>query len=782
MTSIYEYMRENAGILGEKILADFPPLQSATDPLSPRMNDLLREPLPAQALAIQGLSNFLVNNDAAKVVAECGCGKTLVSLAATYVHSAGKPYTALVMCPPHITLKWAREAFITIPGCRVYLIEDMRNGGDPKKAHGVVRLQMVDGVARRRGEQFSLSTLRNIGRANWLKANPYPTFFIMGKDKCKLSFFWRHAYVTSKSGSTMGYPLNPENYAPVENLNEDGGYYFESDFAKKRISEVVERPNKGTSVFSPLWTADISKLQRYAPVEFVGRYMKKWFDYAIADEIHQLSGDTAQGNALASITKASRKQLGLTGTFLGGFADDCYNLLQRLDGPQMAREGFEWGSSGRMDFVRKYGVLETTTTYEEEDNACSKKSKAKVTVKRKPGASPEMFGRFLMSNTVFINLEDISSALPSYEEEVIEVEMPGKLSESYDYLADRFKAAIMEYGNGGSVGSTMLNTLLLYPDHPFGMGVITARVFDEETHALKTVWIADAPELSQKELYPKEERLLEEIKSEIAAGRRCQVFVTYTRKISMLTRLQGILQNAGIRSSVMEASVATEKREAWYEKQVKAGVQVVICHPKLVETGLDLISFPTLIFYETGYSLFCLRQASRRSWRIGQNQPVRVLFMFYKDTFQERCIQHMGKKMLVSLAMEGKFSGEGLNAMGDEDMMTSLARELVEQGHLGESANKIWSDLRDVRKKLFDEAVPVVAVIATPSASDLDQMFTEPAVDVVEVVSPIVLLPMPPVPALVPSLYGLAQFASTPVRRKRAAAVICPNQMMLFAA
>jgi len=51
---------------------------------------------------------------------------------------------------------------------------------------------------------------------------------------------------------------------------------------------------------------------------------------------------------------------------------------------------------------------------------------------------------------------------------------------------------------------------------------------------------------------------------------------------------------------------------------LKGGVEVVICHPKLVETGLDLLAFPTLYFYETGYSLHTLRQASRRSWRIGQ--------------------------------------------------------------------------------------------------------------------------------------------------------------------
>jgi hypothetical protein len=47
------------------------------------------------------------------------------------------------------------------------------------------------------------------------------------------------------------------------------------------------------------------------------------------------------------------------------------------------------------------------------------------------------------------------------------------------------------------------------------------------------------------------------------------------------------------------ASVDTSKREAWYARQVKDGVQVVICHPMLVETGLDSLYVPTIIFYES---------------------------------------------------------------------------------------------------------------------------------------------------------------------------------------
>lgn len=59
----------------------------------------------------------------ALIVAECGTGKTLISLIAIHVHSQGKRYTALAMVPPHLVVKWAREALLTVPGLRVFLID-----------------------------------------------------------------------------------------------------------------------------------------------------------------------------------------------------------------------------------------------------------------------------------------------------------------------------------------------------------------------------------------------------------------------------------------------------------------------------------------------------------------------------------------------------------------------------------------------------------------------------------------------------------------------------------
>jgi hypothetical protein len=142
--------------------------------------------------------------------------------------------------------------------------------------------------------------------------------------------------------------------------------------------------------------------------------------------------------------------------------------------------------------------------------------------------------------------------------------------------------------------------------------------------------------------------------------------------------------------------------EAWYVRQVKEGVQVVIGHPKLVETGLDLLDFPTIIFYESGYSLHTLRQASRRSWRIGQGQPVRVKFLCYDGTMQGSCLRLMGRKLLVALTMEGKFAGEGLQSMDeDDDMLSAMARELVEKNGIGDTADAVWRSLNEEHQKLF---------------------------------------------------------------------------------
>ena len=155
------------------------------------------------------------------------------------------------------------------------------------------------------------------------------------------------------------------------------------------------------------------------------------------------------------------------------------------------------------------------------------------------------------------------------------------------------------------------------------------------------------------------------------------VYVTHTGTRDITGRMDDILTRHGFRVAVMKAdAVAPERREAWVADKVKQGIDVMICHPRLVQTGLDLIDFPTLIWYETDYSVYVMRQASRRSWRIGQTRPVKVVFMSYGNALQADALQLVAKKLQSSLAVEGELPEDGLAAYGD-DLMMALARKIV---------------------------------------------------------------------------------------------------------
>ncbi len=261
---------------------------------------------------------------------------------------------------------------------------------------------------------------------------PGPALFIVGRERAKLSYFWRHAYRVPRSGPYLGCATNPDTGKPI--ILDDRRLTVE-EFGKTKISELVEaRDGKACrALHSALWQADPDKIHRMAPVEFIGRYMDEWFDYAICDEIHQLAGDTAQGNALGTLASCAGRIVGLTGTLLGGYADDVYNTLFRLEAGKMKGAGYEFGTAGCGAFNQDYGVLETITRIAPDENACSK-AKTTTTVRRKPGASPLLFGEFLMQLCAFVFLEDISSELPPYEETLVSVPMDGPLMAAYKSL------------------------------------------------------------------------------------------------------------------------------------------------------------------------------------------------------------------------------------------------------------------------------------------------------------------------------------------------------------
>jgi hypothetical protein len=321
LETIHDYLRSHSEEIGARILSWYPSLYNTDDTPSPLIARMLRTPYPAQTLAIMGISKRWQLGRNANVIAECGAGKTLIALRSMLVHGGGRPFCGLVMCPPHLVEKWARETFLTLCGVRVFLIDDMRNGGNPREPHGVNEVRIRSREIVREGLQTSLSELQRLGRKGWHGICPSSVVFCIGREKAKLSYFWKHCFLMCQTGRYRGSVIKPDTGSPVDT---DGTRLTVLDFDKKRMHEIVESEKGGTIKYSALWQADRSKILRMAPAEYMGRYMPEWWDYAIADEIHQLAGDTAQGNALGVLNRVSRRFLGLTGTLLSGYADDLY--------------------------------------------------------------------------------------------------------------------------------------------------------------------------------------------------------------------------------------------------------------------------------------------------------------------------------------------------------------------------------------------------------------------------------------------------------------------------
>jgi hypothetical protein len=151
--------------------------------------------------------------------------------------------------------------------------------------------------------------------------------------------------------------------------------------------------------------------------------------------------------------------------------------------------------------------------------------------------------------------------------------------------------------------------------------------------------------------------------------------------------------------------VAPGAREAWLAETVRQGCDVLLCHSGLVEVGLDLLAFPTIICYEVIFSTSRWRQAVRRSWRPGQTLPVRVAQFTYEQTMEARGLKLIATKALSSLLIEGKLPSEGLAAHAETSGTTSLIMELFEQVLDEERQEDNEGIVESVRRTFLDLAV-----------------------------------------------------------------------------
>src|ERR1017187_8723803 len=185
------------------------------------------------------------------------------------------------MHPPQWVEKWCREARIQLPRVRLFIIDGLRTPTKSNSHHGVNEVKLRNKRIVREGLKTSLTELHlrrtsPSARKRWESICSCPSLFVVGRDRAKLGYFRRHAYQMAQSGRYQGSVVNPDSGSPVY-LGNDGERLLAMDFKKVKLSQTLNEGEGANHarrpLYSALWQADGKKIRRFAPVDFIGRYM-----------------------------------------------------------------------------------------------------------------------------------------------------------------------------------------------------------------------------------------------------------------------------------------------------------------------------------------------------------------------------------------------------------------------------------------------------------------------------------------------------------------------------
>lgn len=732
--SVTKYLTRYGTAIAERIKNLFNPLfDPAKDTLSPEVLEINRyiektagySLYEAQLAVAESIKRQLEKHKIGLIIAECGAGKTKIGLTAIAAAIAGQRANQLqgkkaktfniVLCPSHITKKWVREIEETLPDTEAGIIGGISDfdrfyrkyeQGD-KSCYAVISKETArDGYMHAPAVIWSARhktfVCPDCGTVIEMPVSVDGSSYMVKSDQ----FFFKRQSSANHKCAHCGTPLwtmlnsNKEKHDWIK----IGGYGFvykrfalqHLDKAKnpvfeERIHEVV----RGTIRMR-------GALRKYPLSTYIKKRYKGRIDALIVDELHQYNNESGQGDAMNDLFIAAKKAVGMTATLINGYSSGIFHLLYRIMPGMMKMDCKDYQRPN--DFISEYGVLETTYEEIEQDyNSNRRTVKSKKQTRQRPGVSPLVYSRFLLEYAAFLSLSDMGKDLPEYEEIPVPVYLPKNIMSVYSNLEKSLREVLQDDRKAAQkILSTYLNLLTAYPDQPYSQPPVI--------HPISGITIVEPPDLGDIDtVMMKDEKGLEIIKRKIAAGDKVLIYTNWTRLDSQQKFLK-LLTAEGYRTEILPAKVQPIKREEWVADRLAGGLQILIVNPSLVETGLDLNAFTTLIFYDTGYKLFTLRQASRRSWRINQTASrVEVYMLYYANTMQHKAMRLMATKLAVAGIIEGGFSEEGLAAMSQcEDMTTLMAKELM----LG-----IKDNVEDVSAAF--KRMAILKPVAQPIGSDI---------------------------------------------------------------
>jgi len=191
--------------------------------------------------------------------------------------------------------------------------------------------------------------------------------------------------------------------------------------------------------------------------------------------------------------------------------------------------------------------------------------------------------------------------------------------------------------------------------------------------------LVQTEQLSWEYTYPLERRLTYLVQRELDEGRRVMLYIDQNDLRSTSRRLEWVLKD--VKPWTLPNSVAAEDRQQAILQAVQQGHHVVIVPYRRVNEGLNLQSaIDTILWVEMALNLFMLDQASRRAWRLGKREEVRVYYLAYANTAGHTKLRKLGQQSGAAAAFAGEPARGALIEHAGADK-TTLARlsSLLEQ-------------------------------------------------------------------------------------------------------
>ena len=244
--TLQDYLDRYGPLVAERARQAFEPLHVPTTDAVVTL-DLKRPMLPAQGHVVTAAVKTLNRQKAVYLCCECGTGKTQMGACAVHAHAAGKPYRAIVMCPPHLVATWQKELHASLPG---------RHGRGPRRWRSGV----------------SCSPIRATSRSK-------PSWLIIGETLAKNGPYWRASAVKD----CRGILRCPDCGSQLRSrAGGEGDYLTMKDLERSRKRCTAEVPTRrvnadGEPIVRPCGTAlwqYTDKHRVWAPADYIHKHMQ----------------------------------------------------------------------------------------------------------------------------------------------------------------------------------------------------------------------------------------------------------------------------------------------------------------------------------------------------------------------------------------------------------------------------------------------------------------------------------------------------------------------------